>query len=189
MSDGQFEGHTKGLCLEPSAGVYAFMDDRWRCSMPEGHDPAKTPHVAFEVHDPMRGIRWLGPWKDGTPGYTRELTPLAGIEDQSHPEFGRFMETALKEPAVRAAYDDASLRHRLVAELVAHRKAQGLSQVDVATRLGVSQATVSEAEAGPGSDAGPRLSSLQRYARAVGCKLVVSVDAMHWAGEGDESSE
>ena len=58
---------------------------------------------------------------------------------------------------------------RLLADLVRHRKKHNLTQATVAERMGVSQPTVSEFER---YDANPTLSTIRRYALAVGVRLV-----------------
>lgn len=70
-----------------------------------------------------------------------------------------------REMAVRRA---ALARQELLAELVERRRAAGLSQAEVAERMGTSQPAVARLEAG-GVDA--RLSTLERYAAAVGHRL------------------
>lgn len=79
-------------------------------------------------------------------------------------ELQPFIDEALQNPEIRAAYEDATQRHRLLDTLVALRKRLGLTQTEVARRMGVKQPMVSEFE-NEGSD--PRLSTIQRYARAV----------------------
>lgn len=59
----------------------------------------------------------------------------------------------------------ASRRQQLVEELVAARQGVGLSQTEVAARMGTSQSAVARLE---GGDADMRLSTLERYAAAVG---------------------
>jgi DNA-binding XRE family transcriptional regulator len=59
-------------------------------------------------------------------------------------------------------------RRRLVAELSAQRRSAGLSQTEVAARMGTSQSAVARLEAG---DADVRVSTLERYAAAVGSQL------------------
>lgn len=56
-------------------------------------------------------------------------------------------------------------RRRLATELVAQRTSLGLTQTEVAARMGTSQSAVARVEAG-GSDI--RLSTVERYAAAVG---------------------
>jgi transcriptional regulator with XRE-family HTH domain len=59
-------------------------------------------------------------------------------------------------------------RRRLVDELVARRRAQGLSQTEVAARMGTSQSAVARLEASAGD---PKVSTLERYAAAVGAPI------------------
>jgi transcriptional regulator with XRE-family HTH domain len=59
----------------------------------------------------------------------------------------------------------AQRRRQLVAELVAGRHAAGLSQSEVAERMGTSQPAVARLEAG---QVDVRVSTVQRYAAAVG---------------------
>lgn len=62
----------------------------------------------------------------------------------------------------------AQRRQELIGELVAARRARGLSQTAVAARMGTSQSVVARFESG---DRDVRLSSLERYASAVGARL------------------
>jgi predicted XRE-type DNA-binding protein len=64
-------------------------------------------------------------------------------------------------------------RQELMAELVAERHAAGLSQAEVADRMGTSQPAVARVEAGTGD---VRLSTLERYAAAVGRRLEVRLE-------------
>lgn len=54
--------------------------------------------------------------------------------------------------------------HAVVTHLADHRRARGLTQTDVAARMGTSQSAVARLEAGHGD---ARLSTLQRYAAAL----------------------
>ena len=62
----------------------------------------------------------------------------------------------------------ASRRRDLAAELVTLRQERGLSQTEVAARMGTSQSAVARLESG---DADVRLSTLERYAAALGQHL------------------
>ena len=62
----------------------------------------------------------------------------------------------------------AQQRAGLVRELVEQRLAAGLSQTEVAARMGTSQSAVARLEAG---EADVRLSTIERYAAAVGLQL------------------
>ena len=59
-------------------------------------------------------------------------------------------------------------RQRLIADLAAQRQAAGLSQTEVAARMGTSQSAVARLEAG---EADLRMSTLERYAAAIGSQL------------------
>jgi transcriptional regulator with XRE-family HTH domain len=63
-------------------------------------------------------------------------------------------------------FDDLSARRKeLAGELVRLRQQAGLSQTEVAARMGTSQSAVARLESGQGD---LRLSSLERYAAALG---------------------
>jgi predicted transcriptional regulator len=62
----------------------------------------------------------------------------------------------------------AERRRQLVTSLVAHRRQLGLSQTEVAARMGTSQPAVARLESGA---ADVRLMTLERYAAAVGRQL------------------
>jgi transcriptional regulator with XRE-family HTH domain len=59
-------------------------------------------------------------------------------------------------------------RRRLVADLTAQRRSAGLSQTQVAARMGTSQSAVARLETG---EADVRVSTLERYAAAIGSQL------------------
>ncbi len=75
-----------------------------------------------------------------------------------------FFAEVLTDPETRAAFEDAQARNNFVDTLVKLRRAMGLTQIQVAKRMGVKQPMLSGFE-NEGSD--PRLSTIQRYARAV----------------------
>jgi len=62
----------------------------------------------------------------------------------------------------------AAERRQLVKELAGQRKSAGLSQTEVAARMGTSQSAVARLE---GGDADVRASTLERYAAAVGSQI------------------
>jgi transcriptional regulator with XRE-family HTH domain len=108
----------------------------------------------------------------------------ATLSDQFEDEFAPYLEQAKQDPEFRAAYEDAQERHNLLDQLVALRRSRRLSQTAVAARMGVRQPTVSGFET---EDSDPRLSTLQRYARAVEARLrlVLTVPAKcDWVSPG-----
>ncbi len=84
----------------------------------------------------------------------------AGEEQRPLPMLPGFRDMALRRMAGE--------RRRLVAELAAQRQSAGLSQTQVAARMGTSQSAVARIEAA-GADV--RASTLERYAAAVGSHL------------------
>lgn len=82
--------------------------------------------------------------------------------------FDKLLARKLEDAEVRSAYEDAVQRRRLIRLLVEARKEQGLTQVEVARRMGVGQSTVAGFES---AESDPRVGTLQRYARAVNRRL------------------
>ncbi|GIJ67266.1 helix-turn-helix domain-containing protein [Virgisporangium ochraceum] len=69
-------------------------------------------------------------------------------------------------------FREMAANNDLVEELVARRRAAGLSQGEVAERMGTSQPAVARLEAG---QVDARMSTLRRYAAAVGAELKLEV--------------
>ena len=77
-------------------------------------------------------------------------------------------------PEERAAYDERVLAIRTVLELAEHRRKQGMSQQQLAKRMGVSQPVIARLEKPFESNwRQPSLSVLSRYAAALGLTLEV----------------
>lgn len=71
-------------------------------------------------------------------------------------------------PVLPGFREMAQRRRQLLAELAEQRRAAGLSQTEVAARMGTSQSSVARLEAGL---ADVRVSTLERYAAAIGTQL------------------
>jgi transcriptional regulator with XRE-family HTH domain len=80
-----------------------------------------------------------------------------------------------REMASRRMAED---RARLVRELADQRQASGLSQTEIAARMGTSQSAVARLESGT---ADVRASTLERYAAAVGGQITWTLNR---PGEG-----
>ena len=89
-----------------------------------------------------------------------EAEPRDGGEVPELPLLPGFREMALRRMSAQ--------RRRLVAELTAQRRSAGLSQTEVAARMGTSQSAVARLETG---EADVRVSTLERYAAAIGSQL------------------
>ena len=86
----------------------------------------------------------------------------------SLPVMPGFREMALRRSADAQAARMAEDRGRLVRELAEQRQAGGLSQTEVAARMGTSQSAVARLESGT---VDVRASTLERYAAAVGSQI------------------
>ena len=89
-------------------------------------------------------------------------------QDASLPVMPGFREMALRRSADEQAARMAEERGRLVRELAGRRQAAGLSQTEIAARMGTSQSAVARLESGT---ADVRASTLERYAAAVGSEI------------------
>lgn len=76
----------------------------------------------------------------------------------------------LARPDTHAEYDALADEFAMARELIAARTRAGLTQAEVAQRMGTGQSTVARLESGRGT---PSLRSVQRYAQAVGYRAVV----------------
>src|SRR2546421_5811504 len=102
------------------------------------------------------------------PGAAGEQLPASPGQDASLPVMPGFREMAQRRAADEQAAQMAEERGRLVRELAARRQAAGLSQTEVAARMGTSQSAVARLESGT---ADVRASTLERYAAAVGGQI------------------
>jgi len=107
-------------------------------------------------------------------------TPEVGAALPVMPGFREMAETARRRQAEQAALM-AEGRGRLVRELAGQRQAAGLSQTEVAARMGTSQSAVARLESGTGD---VRASTLERYAAAIGGQITWKLDQPGAGTEG-----
>ena len=80
----------------------------------------------------------------------------------------------LKQPAVKAEYDAQAEEFALLDELLKARRQAGLTQAEVAARMGTKTPAVARLEGGGGSRRhSPSVATLRKYAQAVGCRLEI----------------
>ncbi len=77
-------------------------------------------------------------------------------------------EKAFKNPEVKAEYDALEPEFKLISTLLSMREVAGLTQLQVAQRMGTKESNVSRLEKGVGN---PTVKTLVRYAKACGCNL------------------
>ena len=79
---------------------------------------------------------------------------------------------ALGNADVKTEYEALTDEFALLDEFLKARAAQGLTQAQVAEKIGTTQSAVARMESGSGRHS-PSLATLSRYAQALGCKLEV----------------
>lgn len=88
-----------------------------------------------------------------------------------------FLEKAKKREGFQKAYDELEEEYALVKEMLTARARVGLSQEAVAERMGTTKSAVSRLEAA--GKHSPSLSTLKKYAQAVGCHLEIKFVPEH----------
>lgn len=79
----------------------------------------------------------------------------------------------MKDPAFKAEYDALEEEYQLLKEMLHARKRAGLTQEDVADRMGTKAPAIARLEASGSHKHSPSVSTLRKYAHAVGCKLEI----------------
>lgn len=87
--------------------------------------------------------------------------------------FKEFKRKLLSDPEAKAEYDRLKPEYDLIRLLIKRRLKKGMTQTDVAKKLGTKQTSVSRLESGAN---GASLERYVHYASAVGGKLKVSLD-------------
>jgi DNA-binding XRE family transcriptional regulator len=85
-------------------------------------------------------------------------------------------DAALRDPEVLAEYNKFKLEFELVEQLKMVRKQKNLSQQAIADRMKSSKSAIARLESVSGQTKhSPSLSTLRRYASAIGCHLEIKV--------------
>ena len=88
--------------------------------------------------------------------------------------FGKLKARLLANPRVRAEYDALAPEFEIAAELLKARQRAGLSQSELAAKMGTSQSTIARLESGQTL---PRTKTLLRFAKATGSKFQIRLSA------------
>ena len=94
----------------------------------------------------------------------------------------QFRARAFKRPGVRKAYDELEDEFAFLDEVLKARAQAGLTQAEVAARVGTTQSAIARLESGAGRHS-PSISTLQRYARALGYRLEIKLVKGRGLGE------
>ena len=85
-------------------------------------------------------------------------------------------EKMLSNPEVKAEYDSLEKEFSLFEELLKARTIAGLTQAEVAERMGTKTPAIARLESGGGNKKhSPSLSTLQKYAQAVNCHVEIKL--------------
>lgn len=77
---------------------------------------------------------------------------------------------ALERADVKTEYDRLNEEFRFLDEFLKARAAAGVTQAEVAERIGTTQSAVARLESGRGKHS-PSIATLEKYAHALGCRL------------------
>lgn len=91
------------------------------------------------------------------------------------PTLKEMREKALKKPEVRAEYDALSAAYQMKRQMIALRKAAGLSQAEMAEKLGTKRSNISRLES-LNAASSPSLATIENYARVLGYSLRVGFE-------------
>ena len=87
-----------------------------------------------------------------------------------------FRKTLLAKPGVRKAFDALEEEYTALHAMLDARQAAGLTQADVASRMGTTVSAVSRLEASLRSEKhSPSFATLRKYAQACGKKLMIQM--------------
>ena len=79
-----------------------------------------------------------------------------------------------REPEFKTAYDELEMEFTLLRELLLARQQAGLTQAEVAEKMGTKPPAVTRLETALSDQRhSPTIATLKKYAQAVGCKLEV----------------
>ncbi len=91
------------------------------------------------------------------------------------PTFKGFKGKALKNPDVKAAYDEAAPAYAMKRDMIAMRMAAGKTQEQMAELLGTKKSNISRLES-VNSEVSPRLVTIEEYARVLGYRVKVEFE-------------
>ena len=86
--------------------------------------------------------------------------------------FIKLKSEALKDPKIKEAYDSFELDFSIIRQILDKRLKRGISQKDLAKKIGTGQSAISRLESG---NYNPTLSFLKKISEALGSKLEVKI--------------
>ena len=104
--------------------------------------------------------------------YHEAMTEIPGHWPKGIKTEGEVLAAALPDPEFAAEWERLALARTVVARLIAYRSENGLSQRELAKRLGVSQPRVVELESG---EKNPQIETLVKIAATTGIEFAFDV--------------
>lgn len=81
-------------------------------------------------------------------------------------------EELLKDPEVRKEYERLGPRYELISQLIGARLKSGLTQAQLAKKIGTKQSAIARIE---GGDSNPSIAFLEKLTQALGSKLIIQL--------------
>jgi len=78
----------------------------------------------------------------------------------------------LKKPGVKAEYEKLAPRYALISRLIEARLKKGISQSDLALKIGTKQSAIARLESGKGN---PTLGLLEKITQALGARMDIRI--------------
>ena len=86
--------------------------------------------------------------------------------------FDDILKESLKDPEFKKEYDALELEFSIITQILKKRLAKGLSQKQLAQKVGTKQSAISRLE---GGNSNPSVAFLEKVAKALGGKLQISI--------------
>ncbi|EKD32927.1 MAG: transcriptional regulator, XRE family [uncultured bacterium] len=86
--------------------------------------------------------------------------------------FKQFKKAMLTDKAVRKAYDDLGPEFELIAAIIEKRLQKGLTQAELARKIGTKQSAIARLESG---NYNPTVELLKKVAKALNARLEISI--------------
>lgn len=87
-------------------------------------------------------------------------------------DWNDFKKELLQDPEVKKGYDDLELEYSIIAQVIQKRLDKGLSQKQLAEKIGTKQSAIARLE---GGNSNPSVAFLEKVSKALGGKLQISI--------------
>jgi len=81
-------------------------------------------------------------------------------------------EELLQDPEIRKEYDKLKPRYELISQLIGARTRKGLTQSQLAKKMGTKQSAIARVE---GGNSNPSVAFLEKLTHALGSKLIIQI--------------